>query len=665
MKVNYLWLKDLLPGCSLGGPESVSRTLTSIGHAVDTLTIRGEDAVFDLDITSNRPDCLSVIGIARELAAVHGASINMPPSDVIEEGPRIEGVTTVIVDSDDLCPRFCARVMTGVVVGESPDWLRARLETIGQRSINNVVDVTNYVLFETGHPVHAYDLDRLNGHMLRVRPARPGERLRTLDGVDRVLDPQVLVIADQKDAVGLAGIMGGEATEVSAGTKRILLESAAFEPRGIRRASKKLGLRTEASTRLEKGCDQEAALFAAARVCRLLQEMGCQVSRGYLDVRAASEPHGCIDLTAEEVATLVGVAIPIDECGKILEKLGFLVRFDAPSKLCACAPSYRNDVVSSVDLVEEIARIYGYDRIPSLLPPLDSEPEPLVPHLQLEEDLRDGLVGMGLTEVINYTFITPTGDPSQMRPLLNPISERTHLRNTLLPGLTESALHNFNNGNEGIRLFEIGHIFHLPDQECAALGILIPAGLPGESSWRSRGSTSDYYDLKGHIEDLFDRIGIRQVKFSPAPDGCTTMVVALLTAGGDEIGRCERIDIDSKHPAYAAELNLEALLTKVESRVSYRPLVRFPASSRDVSFLIDENIEYARLAAVVSEASGPEFTGLSLIDLYRGDKIPAGKKSMTMRLRYQSSEKTLTSVEVDSLHERCVRALEQAGDIRR
>ncbi len=659
MKISYLWLRDLakLPV----GPLETARALTSIGHAVDTVSKLWEDHIFDLDITSNRPDCLSAIGLARELAAYYGTSLHTHPASPVEEGQRIENLTTVVVDTPELCPRYCARVLTSVKIGESPAWLRSRVEAHGFRSINNVVDVTNFVMLEMGHPVHAFDLDCLAGHMIRVRKAKAGEHLRTLDGVDRVLGPEVLVIADQKDPVALAGIMGGELSEISAGTTRILLESALFDPMNVRRSSKRLSLRTEASARFEKGCDPEAPPRAADRVCHLLQEMGCVVARGYLDVKSATPPPAVIDLQVAEVHALLGVEISAEECARFLDLLGFTVKRNGAESLQARVPTHRVDVSSPVDLIEEIARFHGYDRIPAALPPLDSEPEPLPAHLALEEDIRDFLVGAGLTEVITYSFVQPPADPAAMVPLRNAISERTHLRSSLEAGMREAALHNINNGHEDFRFFELGHVFKVGQRESAALGILVSGGATAEPSWRGSADRPDFFDVKGIIEELFERVAAKWVAFHRRGGTAT----AEISAGGAAVGWIEPLTIDGRHPAYLAEINLDALALRIGRRVDYAPVVRYPASWRDVSFLVDESTEYAGVVKAVEDAGGGELVSVALIDLYRGDKLPGGKKSMTLRLRYQSATRTLTSVEVDELHARCVEAIATLGSVRR
>lgn len=659
MKISYLWLRDLakLPA----GPLETAKALTSIGHAVDTVSKLWEDHIFDLDITSNRPDCLCAIGLARELAANYGTNLHVRPTPPVEEGQRIENLTTVVVDAPDLCPRYCARVLTSVKIGESPAWLRSRVEAHGFRSINNVVDVTNFVMLEVGHPVHAFDLDRLAGHMIRVRKAKAGERLKTLDGVERLLDPDVLVIADQKEPVALAGIMGGELSEISAGTTRILLESALFDPMNVRRSSKRLSLRTEASARFEKGCDPEAPPRAADRVCHLLQEMGCVVARGYLDVKSATPPPSVIDLKVEEVRALLGVEIDAVECARFLDLLGFTVKIDGTESLQARVPTHRVDVGSPVDLIEEIARFHGYDRIPAALPPLDSEPLPLPAHLALEEDIRDFLVGAGLTEVITYSFVQPPADPSDMVPLRNAISERTHLRSSLSAGMRETALHNINNGHEDFRFFELGHVFRVGQRESAALGILVSGGAPGEPTWRGSADRPGFFEVKGIIEELFERVAAKWIAFRRREG----TAAAEISAGGAVVGWIEPLKIDGKHPAYLAEINLDALALRIGRRVDYTPVVRFPASWRDVSFLVDESTEYASVVKAVADAGGGELVSVALIDLFRGDKLPGGKKSMTLRLRYQSAARTLTSVEVDELHARCVEAIATLGSLRR
>ncbi|MEW6364680.1 MAG: phenylalanine--tRNA ligase subunit beta [Acidobacteriota bacterium] len=658
MKISCRWLRELLPLAQ--SPEDLAATLTALGHAVDAVSACGDDHVLDVDITSNRPDCLSVVGLARELAGYYRLPLSPPPTEVLEEGAWIGSITTVVVESPDLCPRYCARVLTSVKVAESPEWLKARLEAAGQRPINNVVDVTNLVMLEMGHPVHAFDLDRLDGHMIRVRRARAGERMKTLDGVERALDSETLVIADQKSAVAVAGVMGGEFSEIGPHTQRMLLESALFEPTSVRRTSKRLGLRTEASTRFEKGCDPEAPPRAADRVCRLLQEMGCVVARGYLDVRAAMPAKPAVELAEAQVSGLLGVAVPIEECAEMLRRLHFDVLVTGPSALRARPPSYRVDVDSSVDLVEEVARLYGYNRIPAALPPLESEPEQLLPHLELEEAVRDCLAGAGLTEVITYSFVEAPAPASGMIPLRNPISERTHLRDSLLYGLRECALHDINNGIDDFGLFEIGHVFHDGLRESSSLGILISTAPRADAGWSTPASPVGFHHLKGVVEGLFDAIGLEGVAFRAAADG-----LAEVRHGDRLLGRCGSVGVGAKNQAFFTELDLEELGKGPLVPVDYRPIARFPASTRDISLLVDESVEYASVAAAIEKSAGPELVAVQLIDLFRGEKVPAGKKSMTVRLRFQSSARTLASLEVEALCARCVEALERVGAVRR
>lgn len=663
MKISYNWLREIAK--LVASPEDVAQALTSLGHAVDTVTAFGEDWVLDVDIPSNRPDCLSAVGLARELAARYGTSLHGRQPDVREDGPRIEGVTTIVVDSPDLCPRYCARALTTLVIGESPAWLKQRVEAAGTRSINNVVDVTNFVMLEMGHPVHAFDLDRLAGHMIRVRRAQPGERLRTLDGVDRVLDPEVLVIADQRGPVALAGIMGGELSEIHMGTKRMLLESALFDPVSVRRTSKRLGLRTEASVRFEKGCDPEAPPRAAERVCRLLQEMGCVVARGYVDVKSATPPPPVIELATDAVTRLLGVALTAEECARHLDSIGFTVRVEAPGTLHVKAPSHRVDISEPVDVIEEIARLHGYDRIPAALPPLDVEPEPPLESLVFEEVIRDHLVAAGLTEVITYSFIQPEGDAGSLIPLRNPISERTHLRDSLLTGLKESAVHNINNGHEDFRFFELGKVFRASNRETAALGVLFSCVVTSGGGWRHTEAAPDFYDVKGVLEGLLERLGVRYVRYRVSERRGDRAGRVEILSDGAMIGCCERTLLAAKHPAYYAELDVDALAVRSRRRVEYRPIVRYPASWRDISFVVDERTEYGTIEQAVRVAAGSELVGLALIDLYRGEHLTPGTKSMTIRLRYQSPERTLTSGEVDALHARSVEAIERLGAVRR
>lgn len=643
-----------------------------------------DDVVLDIELTPNRADCLSHLGVAREIAALTGAVMTAQDQAVPEEGEAVGAITSVTIEDAERCPRYAARVIRGVKVGPSPRWLASRLEKVGVRPINNVVDVTNYVLFELGQPLHAFDLATLDEGRIVVRRAREGEPLVTLDGVERKLTIDDLVIADATRPVALAGVMGGESTEVTAGTADILLESAYFTPLGIRRTARRQGLKSEASHRFGRGCDPEMVVRASDRAAALLAELaGGRVASGVLDVYPAPVRRPEIRLRPECANALLGIDLAGDAMAGILRRLGIAV--DAKgAELVAQAPSWRPDLVIEADLVEEIARLHGYDRIPTTLPrsPIQSPEAP--PERRFEQTARELFTGFGFHEAITYRFISPdwsdrlglAADDSRRRNvrLRNPMREdQAAMRTSLIPGLLTAALANLRRDQTDVRLFEAGKVFFssgegkLPEERVALGAVLVGEGRPG--FW-GKGRAADFYDAKGPVEALLDRLAIRGARFQT--EGLSPYLHPGLSASlrweKERLG-----ELGMLHPEVAASLELPdnlflvdldapALLRAAGARFpAFTPPPRFPAARRDLAVVVDESIESGDLLEQIEAISEKEFREalrqIEIFDVYRGAGIPAGKKSVALRLSYRFDERTLTDAEVNAFQDRVLTRL--------
>src|SRR5215218_3729848 len=529
MDISYNWLRELT-GVAVP-PRELAERLTMAGLAVDAVRESGDDFVLEFDLTSNRPDCLSHVGIAREAAALVGASLRLPDLNVKSVGGKAEEFTHVEIEDVDLCPRYAARVVRGVKIAPSPEWLVKRLQAIGQRPINNVADITNFVMHEMGQPLHAFDLAKLSEFRIVVRRARAGEKLKTLDGVERDLDEQMLVIADASRAVAIAGVMGGEETEISASTADVLVESAYFDPQSVRRTSKRLGLQTEASYRFERGVDYEGVRRAQDRCVALICELaGGTATEDAIDVYPARIAPPTVRLRPRRVEELTGLSVPAEESLRILRSLGFEPAAGEAEgdELSFGVPTWRTDVRIEEDLVEEVARVYGYDKIGEALPPSPVTGEYLTGDRR-RRAARQVLTAEGFNEAVSISFIeessgvTEEGETRfELVPglqkvegagafvtLKNPIIEGARLmRPSLLPGLLEATRHNFNHGTRDVRLFETGRVFAASDaaegdnesrpNEVEAFALLVTGEALEEG--RAAGRAADFFDLKGALE---------------------------------------------------------------------------------------------------------------------------------------------------------------------
>ena len=678
MFISYEWLKELTD--TRLRPAELRDRLTMVGLAIDAVEQQQGDAVLDVEVPSNRPDCLSHVGVAREVSVIEKGQLRLPPS----ESPKVEGraadFTSVEIKDPDLCPRYAARLVRGVKIGPSPDWLVKRLEAIGQRPINNVADITNYVLHELGQPLHAFDFEKLGGRRIVVRRANAGEKLKTLDGVERTLSPDTLVIADAEKAVALAGIMGGEESEISNETKNVLIESAYFAPQSIRQTARQLGMDTEASRRFERGADPEGVLRAQQRCVELICELaGGVATEDAIDVYPQPFSERVVSLRPQRIPALTSLSVETDEIVRILTGLGFERIDESHDPLNVKVPSWRVDVEQEEDLVEEVARHTGYEKIGEDLPPSSVSGEYQPSEMQ-QRSLRRALNAFGYDEAINFSFI-PHESRFDLIPklavhendqpqLANPIIEdAAWMRSTLLPGLLSSLRHNFNHGIRDVRLFEIGRIFsistaaELPEETLALAAVATGSALEEN---RAQGERElDFFDLKGAVEAAVDWMNLSPLKFSPG--SCAHLRVgqtALISTGDDKpIGTIGRLaeplaaSYKFRQPVYVLELDLGALLSGPAKAIQYSPLPRYPSVMRDISLLVNRNVALDEIFAAVNNQQVADCRSVKLVGTFEGGNIQSAKRSVTLRLEYRSDERTLRDEEVEEYHSRLTAAL--------
>ncbi|HEY7792073.1 MAG TPA: phenylalanine--tRNA ligase subunit beta [Vicinamibacterales bacterium] len=637
------------------------------------------DAVIDLEITANRPDCLSILGIARETATMRSLALRLLGTAPGLERKRLTAgesdAVSVTIEAPDLCPRYAAAVAE-VTIGPSPAWLAARLEAAGVRSINNIVDITNYVLMEIGQPTHAFDLERLGGRALRIRRARAGETITTLDGMARTLDPEILVIADAERAQAVAGVMGGGHSEVASGTTRVVFESAYFEPTGVRRTSKRLGLMTEASARFERGGDVNATIVALERIAALLESIGAgRVVGPLVDRYPVPRSVVRIRLRRQRLHDLLGVDVEDEEVVRIFEGLGFATSVEwllevAPEQAGwdVTIPSFRVDVKREADLVEEIGRHYGYDRLPAVFPAPQAPPAPSDPRVARDEHVRRILLAAGLNEAVTYTFVERgvqeafgLGDAAEVVGIANPLSGKFDvLRRSLLPGLVEAVAHNRRHERRDIRLFEIGARFSASQGENHAVAIAW-TGAGADPHWSRSGRDVDFFDVKGLVEQVAGALGLsvtcEPTKTAPLAAGRAATIVV----DGAQVGAIGQIDpaiaaardLPSGDAIYVAELDLDALWAARLVRERTAPgttrvasLPRYPSVVRDLSLIVDERLPASTVRGTILAHAPEGLVDVEFFDRYQGKGIPDAHVSLSLRLTFRSPERTLTDADV-------------------
>jgi phenylalanyl-tRNA synthetase beta chain len=669
MRLPVAWLKEHV--AITVEPRRLADDLTLVGLAVDAVAGDGDRAILEFDITTNRVDCMNVRGVAREAAVIYGLQLKPLATELGETGPPAAQALRVAIEAPELCPRFCARILD-VRIGPAPAWLRDRLESVGVRPISNVVDLTNYVMLELGHPSHAFDLAKIPQAELRVRWAHEGESLKTLDGVDRALTSRVGVVAGPTEALALAGIMGGASSEVSDETRVVALEAAYWDPLTIRRAARVLGMHTEASHRFERGADPHEPVRATARIAHLLQRIGAgSVRPGLIDVHPAPRPERSAVLRASRQRALLGVDVPDAKAAAILEGLGFAVGIAQNGERRIGIPSWRGDVNREADLIEEVGRHFGLEKIPATLPPATRGG-----HLREEQSgarrVREVLVGAGLDEVARLSFVSPGLEARPAVPIANPLADvEGLLRSSLVdPGLLDTLKRNVSHGRHDLQIFEIGRVFAPAGstvEESTQLGLLL-AGAARPKHWSEPVRSVDFFDAKGMLELVGARMGwALACGAGPVPAWLHSGKSAALLLGGKALGY-----VGALHPEAAARLELRGEIVVAElrldpffaakpSEVKTQPLPRHPAVSRDLSVLVDRSVAADQLVTWARQGAGALLRSLQVSDRYDRPPVPEGKVSLMLTLRYQEPERTLTSDEVQTSVEGAVRVLRERG----
>ena len=620
------------------------------------------DAILDVETTANRPDLLSIIGIAREISAITNKPIKLPALDYKESGASITSKAAVEIADADLCPRYCASLVSGIKVGPSPAWMQQRLTACGQRPINNVVDITNYVMLEFGQPLHAFDFDKLARGRIVVSRAKDGTCMATLDNVKRDLTHDTLMINDGSGPVAVAGVMGGANSEVSDATVNILFEAANFNPASIRRTSTRFKLRSEASNRFEKGLSPELPLHALRRATQLLAQLGDgDVAQGIIDVYPGKQPDRKIELKLSKVERVLGVKIPIADMTRVLTALGFVCDQAKPDELSVTVPYWRTDVKLAEDVIEEIARIIGYDNLPTTLPSgalPHHRPEPM---RSLKQNTADILVGCGMQEIVTYSLVSLDAlkrfdrDAAPLK-AANPLTpEQEYMRTSLRPGMLSTLASNLKHEENGIRLFETGRVYipqtsGLPHELETLCGIM--CGPRAERSWHEQSKAMDFFDAKGVIETLLERLGVDAEYTASSDKTLVPTRQAAITVDKQSIGILGEV-----HPRIAEqydiaaqticlfEIDMEKLLAATSSDKKFRPLPKFPAVLRDIAIILDVETPSQKVIDIIGKS--PLAARVTLFDVYTGKQVPEGKKSLALSISYQSPDRTLTDEEVD------------------
>ncbi len=637
------------------------------------------DVVYDLEITPNRPDLNSVIGIAREISALTGNPLRIPETPEATVPDQTSSLVRVEIQDSELCPRYTARIVRGVKVGPSPAWLKNRLEQVGIRSISNVVDVTNFVMLEVGQPLHAFDYHLLTQdadgvRTVVVRRANDGEKFKSLDGLERTLTTENLLIADRTKGIALAGVMGGQNTEINGHTRDVLIESANFKPQNIRATSKKLELRTDSSYRFERGADVGICDWASKRAASLIQQLaGGEILSAPVDSYPNPKPAKQIRLRGEKVGQLLGIEISETEQVRFLASLGMKVT-SSGSELTAEIPTYRVDLKREVDLIEEIARLYGVDKIPSTPPRGAVGSHPFDAVYDSYAEVRRILTACSLNEAQGQTLISDAtiqqlnGDMALNRVLRleNPLSSDMNvLRPSLLPGLLDSLRRNLHHQTHDVRLFEIGRVFsgsggETREERRIAIAI---TGNRSSAFWsgEQRDAKCDIYDMKGMVEELFEQLGVRGVQWNRNAESTAlylesaTVVIGKHPAG--EVGQLNPITArkyDLRDSVLLAEFNLDFLLSRRSPSKSFKSLAAFPTVRRDVAMLLADDVSHDRVLSVVKQSKAQNLESIELFDIFRGKNVPAGQKSVAYAFTYRNAERTLTEAEVNSAHEKLV-----------
>lgn len=670
MKISLDWIRDYI---DFDVPVSrLIEVLDNIGLLIEGREEMDGDVVLDVETYANRPDTLGHMGIARELAAALGLSLKETRLSLAETKEDISDFIDVQIRDEDLCPRYCGMVVKDMTVGPSPEWLIKRLGAMGLKPINNVVDVTNYVLFATAQPIHAFDLDKLAGRKIIVRRAKQREKLLSLEEKRVDLTSEMLVIADEKKPVALAGVIGGEETSVSSTTRNVFIESAYFDPVSVRKTSKKTGIQTDAAYRFERGADISFSPEAARLAASLFSQFGGKVCRGTVDIYPKPRKMKTVMLRNHRVASLLGVHVDKDYIEKTLAALGLEIKKMQPGIWQVKIPYFRIDIEREADLVEEIARFYGYEKIPVQLPPFRSLDLSIDPKKKKIDRLRQVLFHYGFDEVVNFSFMDPekaekfTPDLHPV-PIRNPISTKAaFLRTTLLGGLLDNVIWNINRGAEGVHIFEVGNIFRMDNDsyhEHLMLSVVM-TGSVEERHWKSEEQEAGFFHLKGTCEALFSRLGYGSVSFleDTHPHYQDGRCLAL-NIKGEHIGWLGAVDrkiLDAdlwKQDIWTVEVDLDLLFQKQAQTFRYAAVAKYPSMTRDVTFIGDKKTSYEEIRKILEKLKLPYLENFTLYDRFTGPSIPPNKVSLSFRFVFRRPDRTLQAEEVDVFQEKIIEKL--------
>ena len=634
------------------------------------------DAIFNLEVTPNRPDCLAMTGLAREIAAITGSTFHLPDAVYPETDVSIIGRVSVEIQDPDLCPRYCASLITGIKIAQSPEWMQKRLISYGMHPINNIVDITNFVMLEYGQPLHAFDYEKIQGKGIIVRRAKSGEKLTSLDGVDRALSREMLVIADKERVVAVAGIMGGANSEVTENTTSVLLESASFKPTSIHFTGRTLGMPSEACVRFERGISPEMTIPALKRATQLMVELGGgQAAKGIIYVYPGKMERKPIKISVASVKRTMGLEYSLDQIVNSLTALGFECHADkTTSSVSAKAPYWRSDINIPVDVIEEVARIQGYEQIPTTLLAQQIPQQRPAPITALKRRVRNMIVGYGFQELVSFSLtnmdvlvkLSPESKKPEPLPvhIANPAStEQEYLRPTLRAGLLSALTLNKAFSDEGLRLFELGKVYlnraeNLPDEPYMLCGVM--CGPRSERWWQGTSEPMDFFDAKGIVEGLLSQIGITAKFEKSADENLHPANQAAITADGKQIGVVGELHPSVKEhfeltqTVYLFEINVPLLLPLIKDKV-YRPIPKFPAVVRDIALVVDAGVTHQQILDTMKGFS--LVTDVALFDVYSGGQVPAGKKSMAYRLTFQSPDKTLTDQQISGVQQAILKKL--------
>ena len=641
-----------------------------------------DDTVYEFELTANRADCFSMVGLSREFGIMTNQKALFPVIMVNENGESIEGKASVAIEAHDLCTRFTSRLVTNVTIEPSPLWMQNRLRNSGIRPINNVVDVTNYVMLELGQPMHAYDYDCVADHTLIARRAKAGETLTTLDGNERELNESMLIIADTKGPIGVAGVMGGLTSEVTDKTTNVLFEAAVFNGPSIRRTSKALGMRSEASGRFERGVNHKYTAYAIDRAAQLLQQIcpACKVSVGVIDVYPEPVEQRTVTFTAEQINDYLGTSIEKDRMVDILTKLEFGIT-ESGDTIEALVPTWRDDVTDMPDIAEEIARIVSYDNIAPTIPVAILSSGGMTPKKALTKEVTHYLAHAGLSQIITFSFMHKDGLANMMLPegdsrytaipILNPISEEfPYMRTTLVPAVIEAAKRNIAQQNKDLWLFETANVYEpkslplteVPHERPMACGIMM--GKVTEATWNQAQRDTDFYDVKGVVDGLLAKLGLTQYDIQPSSESYYHPgVSAHYTVNGVTVANYGELhpqvvkNFDLSGKVYMFEIDLEAVLSITVPPFRYQSFSKFPGTSRDLAIVAPVSVTSGEIVALIKEHGGEYLESVSIFDVYEGEHIEAGYRSLAYNLQFRSMEGTLNDEDIDGAIQAIIDAL--------